>query len=143
MNRKNYLSIKEQKGLEKYSQIYLEGWTTLDGMQAADLLLKKHAKDKLPTAIMVGNDPIAVGVYRSLQKNGLRIPEDISIVSFDNIEVAEFLTPALNTVNVNTEEIGKLAVRMVNERIKEVRNVSIKVIVSNNIIVRESEKNID
>ncbi|EMW5715437.1 substrate-binding domain-containing protein, partial [Enterococcus faecium] len=59
------------------------------------------------------------------------------------IEVAEFLTPALNTVNVNTEEIGKLAVRMVNERIKEVRNVSIKVIVSNNIIVRESEKNID
>ncbi|MCS5465158.1 substrate-binding domain-containing protein [Enterococcus lactis] len=89
---------------------------------------------------MVGNDPIAVGVYRSLQKNGLHIPEDISIVSFDNIEVAEFLTPALNTVNVNTEEIGKLAVRMVNERIKEVRNVSIKVIVSNNIIVRESEK---
>ena len=78
-----------------------------------------------------------------LQKNGLHIPEDISIVSFDNIEVAEFLTPALNTVNVNTEEIGKLAVRMVNERIKEVRNVSIKVIVSNNIIVRESEKNID
>ena len=73
-------------------------------------------------------------------KNGLHIPEDISIVSFDNIEVAEFLTPALNTVNVNTEEIGKLAVRMVNERIKEVRNVSIKVIVSNNIIVRESEK---
>ena len=63
-------------------------------------------------------------------KNGLHIPEDISIVSFDNIEVAEFLTPALNTVNVNTEEIGKLAVRMVNERIKEVRNVSIKVIVS-------------
>lgn len=61
-------------------------------------------------------------------------------MSFDNIEVAEFLTPALNTVNVNTEEIGKLAVRMVNERIKEVRNVSIKVIVSNNIIVRESEK---
>lgn len=41
---------------------------------------------------------------------------------------------------MNTEEIGKLAVRMVNERIKEVRNVSIKVIVSNNIIVRESEK---
>lgn len=138
-----YETWMKQKGLEKYSQIYLEGWTTLDGMQAADLLLKKHAKDKLPTAIMVGNDPIAVGVYRSLQKNGLSIPEDISIVSFDNIEVAEFLTPALNTVNVNTEEIGKLAVRMVNERIKEVRNVSIKVIVSNNIIVRESEKNID
>jgi LacI family transcriptional regulator len=112
-------------------------------MQAADLLLKKHAQDKLPTAIMVGNDPIAVGVYRSLQKNGLHIPEDISIVSFDNIEVAEFLTPALNTVNVNTEEIGKLAVRMVNERIKEVRKVPIQVIVSNNIIVRESEKNID
>ena len=88
---------------------------------------------------MVGNDPIAVGFIVHF-KNGLHIPEDISIVSFDNIEVAEFLTPALNTVNVNTEEIGKLAVRMVNERIKEVRNVSIKVIVSNNIIVRESEK---
>lgn len=53
------------------------------------IYFEKHAKDKLPTAIMVGNDPIAVGVYRSLQ-NGLHIPEDISIVSFDNIEVAEF-----------------------------------------------------
>ncbi len=57
--------------------------------------------------------------------------------------MGDFCLILLNTVNVNTEEIGKLAVRMVNERIKEVRNVSIKVIVSNNIIVRESEKNID
>lgn len=60
--------MDETKGLEKYSQIYLEGWTTLDGMQAADLLLKKHAKDKLPTAIMVGNDPIAVGFIVHFKK---------------------------------------------------------------------------
>lgn len=136
-----YEEWMQQKGLTKYIKNYLEGWTTLDGMQAADLLLQEYNQANLPTAIMVGNDPLAVGVYRSLQKNGLHIPEDISIVSFDNIEVAEFLTPALNTVNVNTEEIGRLAVRIVNERIKGTRKVPIQVIVANNIIIRESEKN--
>lgn len=129
------------KNLKKHIKIYLEGWSTLEGMKAADRLLEKYSgSDQLPTAIVVGNDPIAVGVYRSIQKNGLKIPEDISIVSFDNIEVAGFLTPSLSTVNINTEELGKIAVRIVDMRVKKLRHIPIRVVVSNNIIVRESEK---
>ena len=128
-----------KKGLAEATQVILEGWTTSDGMTACDDFLAAH-KNNLPTAIVAANDPIAVGIYRSLQKNQIKIPEDISIVSFDNIEVAEFLTPPLSTVNVNTEVIGKVAVRIANERIKKIRDVPIRVIVANNIIVRESEK---
>uniref|UniRef100_UPI00403F1C93 LacI family DNA-binding transcriptional regulator n=1 Tax=Candidatus Enterococcus willemsii TaxID=1857215 RepID=UPI00403F1C93 len=135
-----YEEWMKQKGLERYIQIYLEGWTTLEGMQATDTLLEATKGKALPTALVVGNDPIAVGAYRALQKRGINIPDDISIVSFDNIEVAEFLTPALNTVHVNTEELGKIAVRMVNDRIINHRTVPIHVTVANTMIIRESEK---
>ncbi|MBU5594305.1 LacI family DNA-binding transcriptional regulator [Amphibacillus sp. MSJ-3] len=136
-----YEKWMEEKGLKENIQIYLGGWTTLDGMQATNRLLAE-CQGSLPTAIMVANDPIAVGAYRSLQKQGLSIPDDISIVSFDDIEVAEFLTPSLSTVNIPTEELGKIAVRMLNERIKAVRDTPIQVVVSNKIIIRESEREV-
>lgn len=138
-----YEQWMKEKSLDQYIRIYQEGWSTLEGMEAANQLLADCQEEELPTAIVVGSDPIAVGVYRSLQKNGLTIPDDISIVSFDNIEVAEFLTPSLSTVNINTEELGKIAVRIADERIHQIREIPIKVMVSNNIIVRESEKNIE
>lgn len=129
----------KEKGLGEYNRSYLNGWTTLNGMEACDELLQDQ-RYPLPTAIMVGNDPIAVGVYRSLQKSNYKIPEDLSIVSFDNIEVAEYLTPSLSTVNIHTEEIGKLAVSLAKELMAKTRRIPIQVIVSHEMIVRESEK---
>jgi len=130
-----------KQGLGKYCNIFLEGWTAIDGMKAMAQLLKENKE--LPTAIVVGNDPIAVGVYRSIQKNGLKIPNDISIVSFDNIDVSQFLTPSLSTVSISTEEIGRWAVRLLISRIKKERKIPVQIKISNEIIVRESEKNLN
>lgn len=136
-----YEQWMSEKNLSESIQTYLRGWTTLDGMKATEEMLQRN-RDKLPTALIVGNDPIAVGAYRALQKQGVTIPDDISIASFDNIEVAEFLTPSLSTVNVNTEELGKIAVRVMHARLKKKRDIPIRVIIANNVIVRESEKEI-
>lgn len=134
-----YEAWMKEKKLEKYCAVYLDGWTTLNGMEACERLLKEREKS-LPTAIVVGNDPIAVGVYRSLQKNNYSIPGDVSIVSFDNIEVAEYLTPSLSTVNIHTEEIGKLGISLAKELMSQTREVPIQIVVSYDMIVRESEK---
>lgn len=136
-----YEEWMQQHDLAKEIQVYIAGWNTLDGMTACNELLAKSATN-LPTAVMVANDPIAVGVYRALQKQGLSIPGDVSIVSFDNIEVAEYLTPSLSTADIQTEEIGRIAIRLAKEKIEKIRAIPIRVIVPSKVIIRESEKTI-
>lgn len=135
-----YLNWMKRQQLEEYSSAFIGDWTTLEGMRLGKAFLAAYQDKQLPTAIVVGSDPMAVGVYRALQEKNIRIPEDISIVSYDNIEVAEFLTPSLSTVNIETEEIGALGVRMAAEKIQGIRCVPVRINVPGTIIVRESER---
>ena len=136
-----YEQWMKEKQLDQYIRTYSTGWTTTEGMEAMELLLAEVPE--LPTAIVAGSDPIAVGMYRALQQRGLKIPEDISVVGFDNIEIAEFLTPSLSTVNIDTVELGRLAVRMAADKLLKGRRSKIRMVLSNEIIVRESERSIN
>jgi DNA-binding LacI/PurR family transcriptional regulator len=60
-------------------------------------------------AVFTGDDDAAVGVYDALRENGRRIPEDVSVVGFDDAQIAPFLTPPLTTVMAPTEEVGRSA----------------------------------
>jgi len=62
-------------------------------------------------AVFAGDDDAAVGVYAALQEAGLRIPEDASVVGFDDSQISPFLKPALTTVRAPTEEVGRSAAR--------------------------------
>lgn len=62
-------------------------------------------------AVFAGNDESAVGVMNALNEKGLRIPDDISVVGFDDLELSAFLTPPLTTINAPTEGVGKTAAR--------------------------------
>jgi LacI family transcriptional regulator len=65
-----------------------------------------------PTAIICGNDVLAAGAMRGARQLGLRIPEDISIVGFDNIDLAAALNPPLTTVNTPHRQMGRAAAKM-------------------------------
>jgi LacI family transcriptional regulator len=62
-------------------------------------------------AIFTGNDDAAVGILNALNEKGFRIPDDISVVGFDDLELSSFLTPPLTTVHAPTEYVGKTAAR--------------------------------
>jgi DNA-binding LacI/PurR family transcriptional regulator len=62
-------------------------------------------------AVFTGNDDSAIGVMNALYEKGLHIPDDISVVGFDDLELSAFLTPPLTTVNAPTERVGKTAAR--------------------------------
>ena len=64
------------------------------------------------TAVFAANDNTAVGAYQALLEAGLRIPEDVSVVGYDDIPAATLLRPALTTVNIPLEEMGRRAVRL-------------------------------
>lgn len=103
-----------------------------EGMQA---LLE--AKERF-TAIFAQYDAIAMGAMRALKKNRLRIPEDYSIVGFDNAEYGEFATPSLSTVNNNAEYLCFLAYKLLKNKIYENDKETQFVLVSSEFLPRES-----
>lgn len=84
-------------------------YTFDSGQQAMERLL--YAKHR-PTAVFAGNDEMATGAYVAVRKAGLRIPEDISIVGFDDTPIAGRLWPAMTTVRLPIREMGQAAARL-------------------------------
>lgn len=70
-----------------------------------------------PDCLVIGNDTMAVGAYRAIAERGLSIPGDIAVASFNDISVAQFMSPPLSTVHLPAEEIGETAVDLLAERI--------------------------
>jgi len=79
------------------------GWTPQSGYQAGQAL----AADPDVTAVLCGNDDLALGLMRAMQEAGRAIPADISVVGFDDTPVAGFLTPSLTTVRMDFAELGR------------------------------------
>ncbi|SLN24901.1 LacI family DNA-binding transcriptional regulator [Ruegeria meonggei] len=77
-----------------------------NGAAAFSNLMSKGTR---PTAVLCGNDVLAVGAIRRAQEMGLRVPQDVSITGFDDIELARIATPALTTVHVPHRDMGRKA----------------------------------
>lgn len=94
-------------------------------------------KGIVPTAVIAVNDSTAAGVMRSIVEHGYRIPEDISLVSYDNTNMAQIMIPKLTSVDYNYEEFGKALVETALAAI-EGRNVGYLKTVTPKLVVRES-----
>jgi LacI family transcriptional regulator len=92
-------------------QIVAGDYTERSGYEAGKRLLDS-AQAKRPTAILCSNDLMALGVVRRCRELGLRIPDDISLTGFDDIPLAEFLSPPLTTVAQPGREMGAAAARV-------------------------------
>ena len=80
--------------------------------------------DPRPTAIFAGNDEMAAGVLQAARQLGVRLPEDLSLVGFDDFQIASRLWPTLTTVRTPTREIGRLAALRVLGRDDERRDAN-------------------
>ena len=85
------------------------------GEQAVTQLL---ALSELPTAVVCYNDRTAIGVIQALDQRGLQVPEDISVIGFDDLEIAAFYVPSLTTVRQPDMELGRRAARMLFDQIQ-------------------------
>jgi LacI family transcriptional regulator len=114
------------------------GVTIADGYRAALDLLSRGACEARPTAILVINDLLAIGVLHAASELGLRVPADVSVAGFDDIEMAPYLNPALTTIRVNAEEVGRAAVRLILERVSDPERPPQHVHVAARLVQRES-----
>ncbi|GAA1485585.1 LacI family DNA-binding transcriptional regulator [Brachybacterium fresconis] len=95
----------QELGLEA-SVIGPGDWNPRSGYELTSSLIAEGA---LPDAIFAANDMMAIGVLHALHLRGLRVPEDVAVVGFDNTVGAEFLIPSLTTVSQPFAELGRLA----------------------------------
>ncbi len=93
-------------------------WSSASGLEAARELFEK---DPQIDAVFVANDQMALGAMAVIRKKGLRVPEDIGIVGFDNIPESEYFWPALTTIQQNQFEAGALAVQEITRIITTLR----------------------
>ncbi|NLG92899.1 MAG: LacI family DNA-binding transcriptional regulator [Clostridiales bacterium] len=111
------------------------GYTPKDGYHMMTELLQKN---KGVTAVFAINDSVAVGCYKAIYENSLRIPEDISVVGFNDIPTAQFMLPPLTTVKTHVDLMGETAVTLIREKINMQRTVPKKIVIPTALVVRES-----
>jgi LacI family transcriptional regulator len=91
-----------------------------------------------PTAIFACNDVMAMGVMDAVRSRGLRVPEDISVLGFDDIPQAALVRPALTTVRQPLEQMGRLATQMLLDRLKNPEKKVDRIELPTELIVRGS-----
>ena len=111
------------------------GTTVEDGYQAALQLLKLPMR---PTALLAINDLLAIGALRAASDLGLRVPDDLSLVGYDDIPLASYLTPRLTTSSKDMVKVGQGAVKLLLARIQDPDRPHQRVDVQARFIVRES-----
>ena len=113
-----YYQALKHNGIEIREELIIQGNFEFDsGYQAVDVLLEK---DKDITAIFAHNDMMAIGAMKALAEKGLRVPDDIAIIGFDNIPLSLYVTPGLSTVTVPVYEMGRTSMKILADLLAKV-----------------------
>lgn len=135
-----YRKALEESGIPVDPELVLKGdYHPRSGYEAASHLLKL---DEPPTAIFACNDLMAMGVIRAVIEAGLSVPNDVSVVGFDNIDLTNYTTPPLTTVAQPIAEIAKQSTMLLLKRIADPKRSVERPKLSTELIVRQSSKQV-
>ena len=118
-------------------------WHRIDGVNAMNSLLDQGI---VPDGVVALNDMLAAGVLHSIQMHGMSVPDDISVIGFDNSDDSQYLSPSLTSISPGLKAVARLSVRVLKDRIngaqplntKEGEHVFRKV--SSSLVVRNSTR---
>ena len=136
-----FYSAMREIGTEVNPKYTIELGTTMNGAYS-DMLDYLQKDPDLPTAFFADNDMIALGAMKALLEKGYRIPEDISIIGFDDLPFCEISTPRLTSLRVPKQEMGRLSVRKIIDMMEKNENVRTKIQVCTEFIERDSVRDI-
>jgi DNA-binding LacI/PurR family transcriptional regulator len=128
-------SMKEC-GIALDQSLIVEGDHTMEGGIAS--MERLLAAKKMPTAVMCSNDMTAIGVLHKLYRAGLRVPDDLSVIGFDDIHIAEVTIPPLTTVQMSRFELARAAVTALRTQVEHPQDSKREYNIQTDLIVRES-----
>jgi LacI family transcriptional regulator len=123
--------------LEDDEKLIRKGKVSIDSGYEAMKEVFKNASPP-PTAVMGANDIVAIGAMIAIKEAGLSIPKDISVLGYDDVDIAGEVVPKLSTMRVDKKKMGKLAVQQLLNLIEEETLDSDKTIIKPSLVIRES-----
>lgn len=136
---KSLMSVAQRMGIEIKPDLVVSLERDLTSPELGYPVVQQLMAAKQPfTAIVAFNDISAIGAIRALQDMNLRVPEDVSVIGFDDIKAAAFTLPRLTTINQPLEEIGRIATQSLLNRIHDTVPPRDEITVEPELIVRES-----
>lgn len=133
-----FIHAMKEAGLTVNPNWVMEGFfEPEDGYECMNKIL---SQDNLPTAVFCCNDVMALGAISAIGEKGLRVPEDISIIGYDNIHASRFYSPPLTTVHQSKSRLGVQAVNLLFERINHKSDQKEKIEIYPELVVRKSVK---
>lgn len=137
-----YKKAMKEEGLPIRKEYIVNGDFTEDsGFNCANQLLKGKVKNHI-TGIFSSNDTMAIGAMKALKEMGIRIPNDISIVGYDDIRIASYISPSLTTIRSSILEMASIATKNLINFIENGINSPEYYTISTELIMRESTKKI-
>lgn len=132
-----YQSILAEEKLDNDSNLVCSCYQNGVGdWSGVDVLLQKATPK--PTAVFCATDIAAVSTIQQFTKAGIKIPQDISIVSMDDIELAGYISPMLTTISMPKSELGGIAVQTLTNRINKVHKLPMRIFLPYKLSIRES-----
>lgn len=119
-------------------QIYVGKFLAESGYQ----LMKEAISESeiLPEAFFIASDSMAVGALKALQEHGIKVPEVVQIIGFNDIPTSNYTIPPLTTLRVHKEFMGETSIKLLLERLEDQGLISKKKIVPTELVIRESSK---
>lgn len=134
-----YLDIADKNELDYEHVIRIKHGNSIEGAEESkEEVMKLINSKERPTAIFACNDLMAVGVMSACNDLGLKIPEDMSIIGFDNTLLSKISHPKLTTVDLKMEEVGRKAAEKMLDVIDNKESRRVKVVLNTSLIVRDS-----
>jgi len=131
-----YQAALRDNGLKFDPRMIIEKQPTLgEGKEGMERLL---SMGKPPTAVFAASDMLAIGALTAAREMGFRVPEDVSVAGFDDIDFAAFSNPPLTTVRVPAREMGEIAVEMVMAMIEGNSTGVRQVVLETELVIRDS-----
>ncbi len=136
IRKSTYADYMTEAGLYDETLVFEgERLSYTEGCRLAELMLKS---EKLPTAVFCANDTVATGVVSTLSAASVKVPEEISVLGFNNLASVKYTNPPLSTVSIPIETIAELALEAVQGNITHKYNVPKKIQVSTQLKLRKS-----
>lgn len=130
-----FQDILTQAGCYQEKYVFI---TNSVSMQVGYDLARRAAEQPLPQALFVETDTMAIGALKALKERGVQVPEQTALISCNDISTAQFLTPTLSTIRIDSRLIGNLSARALLDQIQNGRPGGIRIITPNQLILRES-----
>jgi DNA-binding LacI/PurR family transcriptional regulator len=134
---RGYLSALEENGLQFDEHLVVEvnEFSYHEGYQAAVNLIQKGL---LPSAIFAAGDMLAIGAMKALRENGIRIPEDVAFTGYNDIDVSNYVSPALTSVSTPVRQMGEESTKLLLKLVSKQPVSRQPIVMDTTLVIRES-----